>query len=115
MNEICTLLPDKRASYTRGKRRISLQVEVAYTLAAGQRCPLGWRGLQEVHRALDAPAAAIEHVSVNHRGLHALVPEELLHRPDVVAVHQQVRGEGVAHMARSWLAIGGRMLHDPQS
>ena len=61
----------------------------AYTLSRA-------RGLQQVHRALHTPASTIEHVGVDHRGLHALVTKELLHRPDVVAVHQQVSGEGVA-------------------
>jgi hypothetical protein len=28
-------------------------------------------------------------MGVDHRGLHALVPQELLHRPDVVASHQR--------------------------
>jgi hypothetical protein len=32
VNEICLLLPDKRASYTCGKARISVQMEVASTL-----------------------------------------------------------------------------------
>jgi len=32
-------------------------------------------------------------MGVDHRGLHAPVAEELLHRPNIVAIHQQVRGE----------------------
>ena len=68
----------------------------------------GNRGLQKVHRALHAPAATVEDMSVDHGGLHALVPEELLHRPDVVAVYQQVRGEGVAQ------SVAGRQLHQPR-
>jgi hypothetical protein len=63
------------------------------------------RRLQEVHRALHAPASTVEDVGVDHRRLHALVPEELLHRPDVVAVHQQVRGERMPQ------GVAGRRLH----
>jgi hypothetical protein len=37
MNEIWTLLPDQGASYTRGKPRISVQVEEASTLGCGVR------------------------------------------------------------------------------
>jgi hypothetical protein len=54
----------------------------------------GARSLQQVHRVA-GPASTIEHVGVDHGGLHALMTEELLHRPDVVAVRQQVGGEGV--------------------
>jgi len=36
------------------------------------------------------PAATVCHVRVNHGGLNVLVPQQLSHGPDVVAVLQQV-------------------------
>jgi hypothetical protein len=35
-------------------------------------------------------------MSIDHGGAHLLVPEQLLHGPDVVAVLEQVRREGVS-------------------
>ena len=51
---------------------------------------------QPIRRALDARRSAIEDAGVNLRGGYVPVPEELLHGADVVAVFQQVGGEGVA-------------------
>ena len=48
-------------------------------------------------------------MSVDHRRLHALVPQELLQGSNVVAVDQQVGGEGVAE------GMAGRQLDDPRS
>jgi hypothetical protein len=62
--------------------------------------------LQHVDRAPHSPPATVEHVGVDHGRLHALMPQKLLHRPDVVAVHQQVRGEGVPQ------GMAGRRLGD---
>jgi len=53
-------------------------------------------GTLSVRRALYTSATPVEHVGIDHGGLHALVPEQLLYRPDVVAIHQQVRGERVS-------------------
>ena len=70
-------------------------------------------GVQPVQRADDSVQSPAADVDVDHRGLDAAVPQELLDvpqigaaiepvpqqlldRPNVVAVHQQVRGEGVA-------------------
>jgi hypothetical protein len=64
----------------------------AYTLYLA----LWRRRLQQVHRTLYTSPASVKDMGVDHRGLHALVTEELLHGLDVVAVHQQVRGEGSA-------------------
>jgi hypothetical protein len=63
-------------------------------------------GLQEVHRALDTPASSVEDVGVDHGRLHALVAEELLDGADVVAVHQEVGGEGMAE------GVAGRRLDE---
>src|SRR5439155_8459764 len=39
--------------------------------------------------------ATIEQMSVDHGGLHVLVPEQFLHSPNIVAGFQQLRGERV--------------------
>jgi hypothetical protein len=49
--------------------------------------------LHHIERApYAATADALEHVSVDHCRLHVRVAEELLDRPDVVAIFQEVRG-----------------------
>ena len=40
-----------------------------------------------------APAATIEYVSIYHCGLHFLMAEQFLHRPDIIAVFQQMCSE----------------------
>jgi len=50
---------------------------------------------QDVHRAANAAPAAVEDVCVDHRGTHIPVPQQLLDRPDVVSVLEQVGGERV--------------------
>lgn len=50
---------------------------------------------QDVHRTSNAPPASVEHVGINHRGTHIPVPQQLLDRPDVVSVLEQVGGERV--------------------
>jgi hypothetical protein len=45
---------------------------------------------------------------VDHRRLHAAMPEELLYRPDVVPCHQEMRGEAVTK------GVDGRRLDDPR-
>src|ERR1700712_3495272 len=71
-NEIGSLPADRRASYTAVRHRYC-------------KCPRGSgfyapllrlsgeekRASQEVHRALDTPAATVEDVGVDHRRLHA--------------------------------------------
>src|SRR3954447_3693375 len=54
------------------------------------------RRLPPVRRPPDPAPATIQHVRVDHRRAHVLVAEELLHRADVVAVLEKVRGERVA-------------------
>ena len=51
---------------------------------------------QYVHRAADASSSAVEDVGVDHRGAHVPVAQQLLDRPDIVSVLEQVGGEGVA-------------------
>ena len=49
--------------------------------------------LQPIYGTSDTAAAFIQDVGVYHRRLHALVDEQFLDRPDVVAIHEQMRGE----------------------
>jgi hypothetical protein len=49
-----------------------------------------------VQRAAHPVSAAVQHMSVDLSRLHILVPEQFLHRADVVAVFQQVGRETVA-------------------
>ena len=60
---------------------------------------------QPIHRAFDARRAAIEDVGVSLCGGYVAVPEKFLHGADVVAVFQQMSGEGVAQSVRILLMI----------
>ncbi len=53
-------------------------------------------GGQPVGRAADTASASIQDVRVDHRRPNVLVPKEFLHRANVVAVSQQVRGKRMA-------------------
>ena len=59
-----------------------------------------------IERAHDAAAAAVEYVRVDHGGGDVLVPEQLLHRPNVVAGFEQMRRKRVPERVRR------RMLGD---
>ena len=41
-----------------------------------------------IRRATDPPAPSIENVGIHHRGAYVPVSEQLLNRPDVIAVFQ---------------------------
>ena len=65
------------------------------------------RGLsKDVHRTSYAAPAAVEDVGVNHRGTDIPVTQQLLDRPDVVSVLEQVGGERVTE------CVAGAMLFD---
>jgi len=49
-----------------------------------------------VERAKHAEETALGHVRVNHRGAHVSMAKQPLHRPDICAGLEQVRGERVA-------------------
>ncbi len=57
--------------------------------------------------AAHGQAASIEDVGVDHRSFHVLMPEEFLHRADVVAGFQEMSGEGMAE------GVGGDVFIDP--
>ena len=54
----------------------------------------GWDE-QAVCRAADPSTTAAQDVGVDHGGADVAVPEELLDRPDVIAVLEQMRSERV--------------------
>ena len=56
-----------------------------------------------ISRALNASPTAIENVSVDHRRAHVGVPQQLLHRANVVAVFHEMSREGMAQS----VAAGG--------
>lgn len=61
--------------------------------------------LEQIRGAGHASWASVEHVCVDHRGLHVAVTQQLLDRTDVGASFKQVRGKAMAKgMAACWLA-----------
>src|SRR5258708_6285497 len=63
-----------------------------------------WAGPPQADGCLYASSA--EDVGVNHRGLHAPVPQELLDCSDVVTAHEEMSRKGVAE------GMAGRVLGD---
>lgn len=51
--------------------------------------------LRRVQRADHALSAAVQHVSVNHRRADVLMPQQVLHRTNVVSRRQQIRRKAV--------------------
>ena len=58
-----------------------------------------------IQRAAHALAAPIENLCVDHRGRYILVPKQLLHSTDIVAIFQQMRCKRVPER------VAGGMLH----
>jgi hypothetical protein len=56
---------------------------------------------QHIKWAFYAHTALLNHMGVNHCGGHILVPEQLLHRPDVVPGLEQVGGKAVPQSVRA--------------
>ena len=48
--------------------------------------------------APEPQTAPVEHVGVDHGRLDVFLTEQLLNRPDIISVLQEVGGEGVAPM-----------------
>ena len=76
--------------------------------------------LQLVERTPNAKLAAVQHVCVHHRRRHVRVPEQLLHRLDIVTIDEQVCRKRMAKDVRAdplgetGLSCGlpNRPLHD---
>ena len=49
-----------------------------------------------VKRAVDPTSSTLQHVGIDHGGTHVLVPQEFLHRTDIVTVLQKMRRQTVA-------------------
>ena len=65
----------------------------AQAITESQPCAFVQSG--RIQRARHSPAPFVEDMRVNHRGLDAGVSEQFLNGSDVIAVFEQVRGEGV--------------------
>ncbi len=48
---------------------------------------------ETVSRAVDTLSPSIEHMRIDHGRTDILVPEEFLHRPNIIAVFKQMGGE----------------------
>ena len=57
--------------------------------------------LQRIQRAEHAAPSLVEHMRVNHGGAHIRMAEHLLHRANVLASLQQMRGKRVAQHMRT--------------
>ena len=64
-------------------------------LASRMFCGPVEHALEEIRGAGHASWAAVEHMRIDHRGLHVAVAKQLLDCPDVRAPLQQVRGKAV--------------------
>ena len=60
---------------------------------------------QRVQRAHRPPGGDLQHVRVDHRRAHLAVAEQFLHRADVGARLQQVRGEAVTQRVRRYVLL----------
>lgn len=89
---------------------VAHEVYAVWPGAQNRRHPKVLAASQRVGRASNSPAtSAIQDVCVNHSGFQVPVPEQLLNCPNVVAVLEQVRREGVAEgvAAHRLLDVGG--------
>jgi hypothetical protein len=53
-------------------------------------------GSETINGAVDPFPAPIQYMGINHRRLHVPMSEEFLNRANVIAIFQQVSGEGVS-------------------
>uniref|UniRef100_A4XWW2 Uncharacterized protein n=1 Tax=Ectopseudomonas mendocina (strain ymp) TaxID=399739 RepID=A4XWW2_ECTM1 len=61
------------------------------------------RSPSAIQRAEHRQAAAVEHMGVDHGGLHVSMAEQLLHSADVLSRLQQVGGKTVTQGMRGYL------------
>jgi hypothetical protein len=52
--------------------------------------------LARVKWTMDPTSSTLQHMGIDHGGTHVLVSQEFLHRPDIIAVLQQMRSETMA-------------------
>src|SRR5947209_8638879 len=68
--------------------------------------------LHHVERApYAATASTLQHVRVDHCRLHVRVAEELLNRPDVVAILEKVRSERVPQAVTARVLMNAHLPH----
>jgi hypothetical protein len=56
---------------------------------------------QLVRGAGNASAAFVKNVRIDHCGTHVIVPQEFLHRPDVIAILQEMSGKRMSKSVRA--------------
>ena len=54
------------------------------------------RAADLIQRTVHGQPASIQHMCIHHGGFHIFVPEEFLHRSDVIALLQQMGGKTVS-------------------
>jgi hypothetical protein len=57
-----------------------------------------------------ASPAPVQHVCLDHGRLYIFMPEKLLYGPDVISMHEQIRGKAVAGNVASATAVAQPML-----
>jgi len=62
---------------------------------------------ESVHRASDSPPATVQDMGVNHSGRYIGMPEQLLNRPDVVAIleYSDVAGTPIICLKIAYLTV----------
>ena len=55
--------------------------------------------------AMDPTSSTLQHMGIDHGGTHVLVPQEFLHRTDIVTVLQKMRRQTVATLIVTLLII----------
>ena len=55
---------------------------------------------QSVRRAGNTSATFVQNVGIDHCGTYIIVPQELLHRPDIISSLQEMSGKGMPKRVR---------------
>lgn len=66
---------------------------------------------QRINRAFDTSTAPVQHVHIDHRGLHVIVAEKLLHDANVIARLDQVRGKRMPERVTGYPFRHSRLLN----
>src|SRR5512139_1445323 len=83
-----------------GTRLHTKRLPLAIAPAARTKQAIGW--------ALHAVTTAVEHMGVDHGGLHIAMAQKFLHGADVIACLQQLRGKAMPQRVRAgWLRNAG--------
>ena len=99
-------MPDKTPSGESQSRRVIstgyAAISIFIGVLSGFRHPRGKESPQGIDRASHTPFAAIQIMGVDHGGLDVCMTEQLLNRPDIISVLQEVGREGMMRACGSW-------------